>query len=37
MSAAAGLPENLELSDEELDGISRYPEGEHLITARPEY
>jgi hypothetical protein len=39
MSRVSGgwLLENLELSDEELGGICRYPEGEHLITAGPEY
>jgi hypothetical protein len=39
MSHVSGgwLLENLELSDEELGGICRYLEGEHLITAGPEY
>ena len=39
MSHVSGgwLLENLELSDEELGGICRYLEGEHLITAGREY
>jgi hypothetical protein len=38
MSHVSGswLLEHLELSDEELGGICRYLEGEHLITARRE-
>jgi hypothetical protein len=39
MSHVSGgwLLEHLELSDEELGGICRYLEGEHLITAGQEY
>ena len=39
MSHVSGgwLLEHLELSDEELGGICRYLEGEHLITAGREY
>jgi hypothetical protein len=39
MSHVSGgwLLENLDLSDEELGGICRYLEGEHLITAGSEY